>query len=289
MKAFTSKLKKILSTPIIKKDSPIIILLGVILLLGRTAACFRQNKSIPQPQNQPVIEETVTVQEPVLPLTAQKPDAQEAPQAETQTPKQDAPKPAVANPIKPRTYTADELMAQLKKWEQNIKTFQAGFNQVSSYDGVEINRSQGRLYYDFTAGLMRWEMRSKDDTIDQVGITNKKDIVILDESLRPVTTLSWKEWQKGQPNQAIFDIGNYAQLAQRHHVEVTSQDDEKAVLSLTPTNTAEKYTLFITLSKKDFFPLGVALQAEDMLTTNELTNVRKNEPLPAELFGGLFK
>lgn len=186
-------------------------------------------------------------------------------------------------------YTIEKLMAELKKWEQNLKTFQADFNQVSSYDGVEINRSQGRLYYDFPAGLIRWEVLTKDGELDQVGISNKKEIVILDETLKPVTTLSWQEWQQGQANQALFDIGSYAQLSQKHDVKIVTQDNQKAVLAFTPKDEKEKYTLFITLSKKDFFPQEIAIEADDMLTTNELLSVHKNNTLSAELFGGFFK
>jgi len=253
----------------------------LLAVAGCLAACSKDAPATQEKNLEVQVVEEITPSAPLPP--AQKPDVQAAPKEEIKTQQ------PTAKPVAPHTYTADELMGKLKKWEQNITTFQAGFNQVSSYDGVEINRSKGRLYYDFPAGLIRWEMRTKDDSIDQVGITNKKEIVILDEALRPVTTLSWQDWQKGQPNQAIFDIGNYAQLADRHHVEVSSQDNEKAVLALTPNAGTEKYTLFITLSKKDFFPMAVALQAEDMLTTNELISVRKNEPLAADLFGGFFK
>jgi len=257
----------------------------LLALAGCLAACSPDAPATQEEKVEVQVVEEITPEAPLPP--AQKPGAQDAPKEEIKTHSPAAPQ--TATKAASHTYTADELMGKLKKWEQNISTFQAGFNQVSSYDGVEINRSKGRLYYDFPAGLIRWEMRTKEDAIDQVGITNKKEIVILDDSLRPVTTLAWKDWQKGQPNQAIFDIGNYAQLADRHRVEVSAQDDEKAVLALTPTAGTEKYTLFITLSKKDFFPMAVALQAEDMLTTNELISVRKNEPLAADLFGGFFK
>ncbi len=188
-----------------------------------------------------------------------------------------------------RNYTEQELMNRLREWEKNLKTFQADFDQVSSYDGVEINRSKGRLYYDFTLGFLRWEVLTKENEIDQVGISNKKEIVILDETLKPVTTLSWTQWQQGQANKAIFDIGNYAQLADQHEIKLIQQDAQKAQLAFIPKNGKENYTLLVTLSKKDFFPQNIAVKADDMLTTNELFNVRKNESFPTEIFGGFFK
>ena len=252
--------------------------LVMLLAAHFLTACSQDKPSVSEEMLEVQVVEEITPKAPLPP--AEKPAQPSIP---PQTEKSATPQHTT------REYTANELMEQLKKWEQNLTTFQADFNQVSSYDGVEINRSKGRLYYNFPAGLLRWEMRTKDNEIDQVGITNKKEIVILDESLRPVTTLSWNEWQKGQPNQAIFDIGNYSQLAEKHEVSVSAQDGKQAVLALTAKTGDRPYTLFITLSKKDFFPLAVALQAEDMLTTNELISVYKNKPLPAELFGGFFK
>lgn len=253
---------------------------GIILLL--LVSC---SKEAPAPQTENLGVETVEEITPQAPLAPAEKPAQTAPVVSGSTSQKQTP---VATNSVP-TYTAQELMAQLKKWEQNLKTFSADFKQVSSYDGVEINRSQGKLYYDFSGGLLRWEVLTKEGETDQVGISNKKEIVILDETLKPVTTLSWQEWQQGQANQALFDIGNYAQLAAQHDVAVVRQDDQRAVLSFTPKNTKEKYILFITLSKKDFFPQEIAIEADDMLTTNQLISVRKNETLPTELFGGFFK
>ena len=271
MKAFTNK---------------IFACLAVLCLL---AACSSKTPSIPVENLEVETVEEITPAETSVP--AEEPVKEAAISSQAQTTLQE--KPVVAK--KPttqtstRTYTAQELMAQLKKWEENLKTFQSDFNQVSSYDGVEINRSKGRLYYDFSKGLLRWEVLDNANELTQAAISNKKEIIILDETLKPVTTLSWKEWQKGQANQALFDIGSYAQLAQNHTVTVSSQDEQQAVLSLTPKNEAEKYTLLITLSKKDFFPQEITIQADDMCTKNELLSVRKNESLSADLFGGFFK
>ena len=270
MKAFTNKL----------------VVVGVLAIL--VAACS-QEAPVPQTENLEVqTVEEITPQQPLTP-------PEQVPQQKAEKPLQNTEKKEQSTSAKPvtpattKTYTVSELMAQLKKWEQNLKTFAADFNQISSYDGVEINRSQGRLYYDLANQLLRWEVLTKEGEISQVAISNKKDIVILDDTLKPVTTLSWKEWQQGQANQAIFDIGNYAALAARHDVKIESQNEQQAVLEFTPKNETEKYTLFITLSKKDFFPQQIALQADDMLTTNQLISVRKNEQIPEKLFGGFFK
>lgn len=266
---------------------------GLAITTLFVAACSPETP-VSQAENLPVetVEEFAVIDSPLAPAekpAATAPAVPAAKQPASAQPARGSSSFAEKTPPHTTQYTAQELMAKLKKWEQNLNTFSADFNQVSSYDGVEINRSKGRLYYNLPEKLLRWEMLAPDGSVNQIGITNKKQIVILDDALQPVATLSWQEWQKGQPNQAIFDIGNYAQLADRHDVKVASQDATQAVLALTPKSAAENYTLFITLSKQDFFPLAVCLQSQEMLTTNELLEVRKNEPLAEELFGGFFK
>ena len=264
-------------------------------------ACAQQDAPVPAEENttvQPITEtvEIVEVVEPAAPVSTDDSTPVSAPApAEKQT--QNTAAPTVRNtaattqttPAKTRNYSREELLAQLKKREQNLKTFQTDFSQVSSYDGVEINRSRGRLYYDFTRGLMRWEMLDAAGTLTQAAVTNKKEIIILDDAAKPVSTLSWQDWQKGQPNQALFDIGNYAQLVSTHRVDVTSQDNTQAVLTFTPLEKTQNYTLSVTLSKTDFVPLALTLQADDMKTDTQLSSTRTNAPLTENLFGGFFK
>ena len=103
-----------------------------------------------------------------------------------------------------------------------------------------------------------------------------------------VTTLSWTDWQQGQPNQALFDFGNYTALVERHNATVKSQTDKEAVLLLTPKE-GEEYQLLLTLTAPDYFPQVLAITSDLMTTKAVLKQIQKNQPLPAAVFGGFKK
>ena len=53
----------------------------------------------------------------------------------------------------------------------------------------------------------------------------------------------------------------------------------------------EPYTLYLTLSEKDYFPTNIKIVSDLMVTEAKLTNTQKNAPLAFDTFraGGLFK
>ena len=87
-------------------------------------------------------------------------------------------------------------------------------------------------------------------------------------------------------NQALFDFGNYTALLARHNAALK----EPYLLELTPKE-GEKYTLYLTLSKEDYFPINIKIVADLMTTEAKLTDTQKNTPLSFNTFraGGLFK
>lgn len=243
------------------------------LLLG---ACSDSN---PTPQAQQAPAETAV-------QTA----AQPAPVQPVQEPAPAAAEPPAPKPQEPEipALPAHEFAERLKEWDKKLNTLETDFYQTSSYDGVEISRSQGKLFYNNPQNRLRLDTVGPHGLVEQSAITDKKDIVILDENNQHVTTLSWTDWQQGQPNQALFDFGNYTTLVDRHQASVESQDGETAVLKLTPKE-GEEYVLYLTLSKQDFFPRTITIQSDLMHTRADLKNTRKNSPLPADVFGGFNK
>lgn len=195
------------------------------------------------------------------------------------------PKPA---PQKDVSYTAEQLAARLKEWDKKLNTLSTQFEQTTSYDGVEVSRSQGALFYDRAHNFLRLDTFDRAGSTEQSAVTDKKEIIILDETGAHVTTLSWADWQQGQPNQALFDFGNYTALVDKHHAAVQSQNAQEAVLVLTPKE-GEEYELYLTLSKNDFFPVVIAVKSDLMLTRAALSGARKNTPLGDGVLGGFFK
>ena len=240
------------------------------------AAC--SDSSDPKPAPQPAAP-AATVQEP-----ASKP--QPAEQQKPAEPQKTAP--AKKQPAAVPNMTAAQLTERLKQWDKNLNTLETDFEQKTAYDGVEVSRSHGKLFYNRPQNRLRLDTLGPDGSVEQKAITDKKDIVILDENDQHVTTLSWADWQQGQPNQALFDFGNYTALVDRHTAELKKQDGQTALLALTPKE-GEEYTLYLTLSKQDFFPQTLTIQSELMVTRADLKNTRKNRPLQADTFGGFKK
>ncbi len=221
------------------------------------------------------VTETVTVEETVLPPTAEKP-------AEV---KEVKPAPKV-QPEPKKTLYPNETLINVKEWDKKLKFLKTRFEQTAQYDGVPVSKSQGILYYDQDKHLLRLDTTDHDGKTEQTAITDKNQILILDGQGHEITTLSWKEWQQGQPNQALFDFGNYTALLARHNAKLK----EPYLLELTPKE-GGTYTLYLTLSKEDYFPQKIKIVSDLMETEAVLTDIQKNMPLAFDTFrqGGLFK
>lgn len=197
-----------------------------------------------------------------------------------------APKETPVKKAAPKAYvpSPDEAIARLKQWDNDLRFLQTRFVQTTRYDGVTVSRSQGTLFYDKNRQLLRLDTQDEDGTVTQSALTDKKDILILDDAARPVTRLTWQEWQQSQPNQALFDFGHYTALLERHNVRAVRPN----YVALTPKE-GEEYTLYLTLSPQDYFPTAITITAGDLTTQADLQHIQKNKPLPENTFGGFVK
>ena len=202
------------------------------------------------------------------------------------------PAPAVSEPkpAKPaatvKSAYPQETLINVKAWDKKLKFLKTHFEQTAEYDGVLVNKSQGTLFYDRDKHMLRLDTTDTDGKLEQSALTDKQQILILDAQGREITTLPWSEWQQGQPNQALFDFGNYTALLARHNAVLK----EPYLLELTPKDGGE-YTLSLTLSKEDYFPVVIKIVSDLMVTEARLTNIQKNTPLAFDTFraGGFFQ
>ena len=245
---------------------------GLAALLLVTACSGALQTAQPPVQNS----STQTVEQPVI--TGQNPTQQPTGKPAGSS----SEKPKV--PVKVRVPSPAEVIERLKAWDKNLLFLQTSFTQITSYDGVEISRSHGTLFYDKNNHLLRLDTLGAAGEVMQSAVTDKKELVILDDAGRTVLKGSWKEWQQNQPNQALFDFGNYTALLERHQVRAVRPNQ----FALTP-KTGEPYTLYLTVSPEDAFPTSLKLEADGMSTQADLINTQKNKPLSQTVFGGVFK
>ena len=269
-------MKRITKNPNMKlfTNSVIITFLGITSLLG----CSAKQQEEQQPVKE-VLEETVVAEVPELQTTVE-PEKKEQLQQTAEI------KPTTNPTSTSKTLYPNEVVTQVKNWDKKLKFLKTNFEQTSEYDGVPISKSQGLLFYDKDKNLLRLDTLDTDNAVEQTAITDKKQILILDGQGHEITTLSWQEWQQGQPNQALFDFGNYTALLSRHNAVLK----EPYLLELTPKE-GEPYTLYLTLSKEDYFPTNIKIVSDLMVTEAKLTDTQKNATLAFDTFraGGLFK
>ena len=229
-----------------------------------------------KPQEPAVAEETIVVD-----TVAEEPAV--IPEGIPQVP---AKKPTTVAVKQDKQLYPNETIINVKAWDKKLKFLKTHFEQTTLYDGVEVSRSQGTLFYDRDKHMLRLDTLAADGDVEQSAVTDKQNILILDGQGNQITTLNWDEWQQGQPNQALFDFGNYTALLARHNASLK----EPHLLELTPKE-GEPYTLYLTLDPKDYFPTNIKIVSDLMTTEAKLSSIEKNQPLAFDIFraGGLFK
>ena len=182
--------------------------------------------------------------------------------------------------------TPKDYVACFSQWDTKLKTLQTNFVQTTEYDGVLISQSDGKLTYQKEGSKLRLD-NTDGQNITQTALTDKKQIWILDEKGQEISTLSWNDWITGQPNQALFDFGNYAALMARHETSVFEHKDARVLLRLKPKDKTQNYTLYVSINEADCFPISITIQSELMKTTALLTQQQVNQALPKDLFKGI--
>ena len=184
--------------------------------------------------------------------------------------------------------TVKDPVALLRAWDKNLTSLETDFEQTSSYDGVVISRSHGKLYYKKAGNLLRLDTLDNDKKTDQSAVTDKKTLKVLDAKGQLITAGPWADWVNGQPNKALFDFGNYSALLDAHQVSVFSASKERTILLLTPKQQAD-YKLYLVLNPQDYFPTSIIIEADLMQTKADLKNTVKNKSVSQNLFKEVLK
>ncbi|MDR0735125.1 MAG: outer membrane lipoprotein carrier protein LolA [Elusimicrobiota bacterium] len=166
-------------------------------------------------------------------------------------------------------------------WDKNLRSAAMFFEQKTTFEGMDISASNGRIYKKGNA--VRLDTFGPDGKITQSAVTDKKTIRILDEKGQKITALPWKEWQDSQANKALFDFGNYAALLQTHKITEFEKTEDGYKIALTPEE-GSIYRLEFLLGGKDYFPYEISISSDGVDTRTRLTGVEKNINLKESLF-----
>ena len=183
--------------------------------------------------------------------------------------------------------TQKQVIAEFIAWDKKLKTLSADFKQEMFFGDTTISSSQGKIYKN---GKNLRIDTFEDDKLLQSAFTDKKNIEIKDGSGALITTLPWEEWYNNQPNKALFDFGNYAQIIKQHQVNTFREKTDGYAINLSPKKMTfaegtsvemqdimqPQYELSFMLDKNDFFPKEISLSEEGVETKTTLSNVKKN-------------
>lgn len=250
------------------------------LLLGLAVGAFGADKNAPAAGQKTAAPQGTAVA-PITPAGKTAAVAQEksaAGQTAAPAPQKAAPKAAQTDPLK-----------AFAEWDKKLTTLNTAFEQTTSYDGVVISRSHGKLFFQAQGQLLRLDTLNDEEKTEQTAVTDKKVLRILDASGKEITTMPWAEWVNGQPNKALFDFGHYTALLQAHQATVFDSTPQRTVLKLLPKDKSAGYTLYLLLDGKDYFPQSIIIESDLMKTQADLKQTVKNKPLAKNLFKEVIK
>ena len=250
------------------------------LLLGLAVGAFGADKNVPAAGQKTAAPQGAAVA-PIAPAGQTAAVAQEksaAGQTAAPAPQKAATKAAQTDPLK-----------AFAKWDKKLTTLNTAFEQTTSYDGVVISRSHGKLFFQAQGQLLRLDTLNDEEKTEQTAVTDKKVLRILDASGKEITAMPWAEWVNGQPNKALFDFGHYTALLQAHQATVFDSTPQRTVLKLLPKDKSAGYTLYLLLDGKDYFPQSIIIESDLMKTQADLKQTVKNKPLAKNLFKEVIK
>jgi outer membrane lipoprotein-sorting protein len=190
--------------------------------------------------------------------------------------------PVAAQALEIKPGEQQEVLNKFLAWDKNLKTLTMGYEQITTFEGMTISSSEGKIYKkDNKIRLDTLE----DDKVAQSAITDKKTIKILDDKGDFVTGLSWEQWRQSQANKALFDFGNYAALLNTHKVKKIIKNKKTYAVTLVPLDTAQSgYELEFVLNNDDYFPQEISISNEGVKTRTALKNAEKNIEIKESLF-----
>ena len=186
--------------------------------------------------------------------------------------------------VKEQEDPAASIIEKLKSWDSGLETLKAGFTQEVKFKEAGLKQSiEGNLTY-VRPNLLRIE---HEKPARQLVVTDKTDIWIYKPEDKQVVRTSWEAWRKTQDQNfsGILDFGNYASLTAKNRTEVSGgKDGAPYTITFTPRSGAG-YSLKLTLSATDYFPVEAELEVDSTVIKTRLTSVEKN----GQVDKGIFK
>lgn len=236
--------------------------LGLALTLSIASGVDAREKSRKKPAPKP---ETITVSTPALTGVS----TSTLPGLET-----------AAGPV-----TADFLIARLREWDDKLESLSAKFKQEVAFgDAGLAQQVEGTINY------LRPDRLRIEHTLParQIVYTDKKTLWIYKPEDSQAVKADWQEWKKQQNVNftGILDFGSYSALLENNVVSVSTEGKTGTYVDMTfvPKNNPDAYSLTLSLSSTDYFPVVTRLVVGATTVSTTLGDIAINRGLPAEMF-----
>lgn len=178
---------------------------------------------------------------------------------------------------------AAEIVEKLKAWDARLETLKADFTQEIHFKEAGLKQSiEGTLLY-ARPNLLRIEHLKPSR---QVVVTDKADIWIYKPEDKQVVRTDWNAWRRTQDQNfsGILDFGNYSALVARNETRVEGGKDGAPVKVTFAPRSGAAYSLTLTLSAADHFPIEAELSVEGTVIKTRLSSAVKNGEIDKAVF-----
>lgn len=192
----------------------------------------------------------------------------------------------------PASTAPDDLMPVVKKildafreWDKKLNSLVSDFTQTVHFGEAGLDQEvEGKLHY-LKPDRLRIEHTKPSR---QIIYTDKKILWIYKPQDSQAIQVDWEQWKKTQSSafSGIMDFGNYSKIIEKHYIFIDSAavNAEYITLRFVPKNNPELYTLTLSLSATDYFPVETSLTVGKTSIRTVLKKMEKNVKVPASLF-----
>lgn len=177
-----------------------------------------------------------------------------------------------------------EVLDRLRGWDDKLESLTSRFSQTVRFEEAGLDQQvEGRLHY-LKPDRLRVEHTRPSR---QVIYTDKKTLWIYKPEDSQVIRANWEDWRKNQSSSfsGIMDFGNYSGIIEKHEITSDAVTAGGLIrLKFVPKENPALYTLTLSLSATDYFPVKASLTVGGTTIDTTLEETEKNARVPAEIF-----
>lgn len=178
----------------------------------------------------------------------------------------------------------NKIIDELKNWDKKLESLKTNFRQEVEFSEAGLKQNiEGILHY-LKPTYMRIEHIKPSR---QIIITNKNDLWIYKVEDSQAVRTNWNSWRESQNYNfsGLLDFGDYSKIVEKNNIKANKNERTGLIDAIfTSKEKPELYTLVLSLSATDYFPLEAYLKVDKVSIKTRLENIEKNIKISTETF-----